>query len=224
MRIHRVHNWNSITVKRARQLQITLAQRVVIEGAPSRVKTIAAGDMAFSKKKTAYAAVVLLSYPEMELIELHTGREDVRFPYVPGYLSFREAPLLLRLFEMLTHTPDLVMIDGQGIAHPRRLGLATHIGLFLKIPTIGVAKSRLVGEYEEPATERGSWSWLVHNDERIGIVLRTRQNVKPIFVSPGNMIDFQSSLKWVLKTSGKYRIPEPTRRAHREVSQFKKQH
>ncbi len=222
MKTRKIHNWENITIDKARELQKNLTKEVIINGGPKNVRTIAAGDLAFSKDGTAYAAVVLLSYPKFELLELHTGTEDVRFPYIPGYLTFREAPLLLKLFEKLSQTPDLVMLDGQGIAHPRKLGLGAHIGIFLNLPTIGVAKSRLLGKYIEPGPQKGDWTWLTHHGEKIGMVIRTRNNVKPIFVSPGYLIDFDNCLKWIMRCSLKYRIPEPTRRAHNEVTKFKK--
>jgi len=221
VKIEKIHSWDDITISDAKQLQRHLASMVKVEGDVENVKVIAAGDLAFSKNGVAYAAVVVLSYPSFERLELYTGTEDVRFPYIPGYLSFREAPLLLNLFEKMSIVPDLVMIDGQGIAHPRRLGLAAHIGLFLKIPTIGVAKSRLIGDYDEPGIEKGAWNWMYHKGERIGMVVRTRRNVKPIFISPGYGIGFESSLDWVLKCAVKYRIPVPTRMAHIEVTKFK---
>lgn len=222
MKLKRIHRWADISTDDAKKLQRKLSGHLVLRGGPDEVKTIAAGDLAFSRDGKAYAAVLMLSYPQLKILELHTGMENVRFPYIPGYLSFREAPLLLKLFEQLSEAPDLVMIDGQGIAHPRRLGLAAHIGLFLNVPTIGVAKSRLIGKYNEPGIEKGDWNWLTHKDERIGMVIRTRHDVKPIFVSPGNLIDYDNCLKWIIRTSIRYRIPEPTRQADREVAKFKK--
>jgi len=222
MKIQKIHSWENLTIDDARSLQTNLASRLVLDSGPDKVDTIAAGDLAFSKDGYALGAVLLLSYPDFELLELHTGYEKVRFPYIPGYLSFREAPLLLKLFEKLEGTPDLVMLDGQGIAHPRKLGLAAHIGLFLQKPTIGVAKSRFVGSYDEPDIEKGSWTWLTYKGENIGMVVRTRTNVKPVFISPGNLISFENALRWTLAASIRYRIPVPTAMADREVGRFKK--
>ncbi len=222
MKIHKIHSWENLTIDDARNLQISLASRLVLDGESDNVDTIGAGDLAFTKDGYALGAIVLLSYPDFELLELHTGYEKVRFPYIPGYLSFREAPLLLELFEKLKQTPDLIMIDGQGIAHPRKLGLAAHIGLFLQKPTIGVAKSRFVGVYDEPDMKKGSWTWLTYKSEKIGMVVRTRTDIKPVFISPGNLINFDNALKWTLATSIRYRIPVPTALADREVGSFKK--
>jgi len=222
MEIRKIHSWDKLTIAAARELQQKLATQVVIAGGPENVSTIAAGDLAFSKDGMAYGAVLLLTYPEFDIVESHTGTEKVRFPYIPGFLSFREAPLLIELFARLSRFPDLVMIDGQGIAHPRGLGIAAHIGLFLNIPTIGVAKSRLIGEYDEPGTEKGQWSYLRHNNGTIGMVVRTRRRVKPIYLSVGNEIDYEHCLKWLLKCCTRYRIPEPTRKAHIAVAKFKK--
>ena len=222
MKIHRIHSWDDISIADAKKLQIELASRIVLSSKLSDVKTIAAGDLAFSKNGVAYAAVIVLSYPDLQIMENHAGFEKVRFPYVPGLLSFREAPLLLKLFEKLSIAPDIVMIDGQGIAHPRSFGIASHIGLFLKIPTIGIAKSRLIGEYAEPEKHKGSWSPLMHNGGQIGVVVRTRSNVTPVFASPGNMLDFENCLKWTMNTTRRYRIPEPTRQAHIAVEIFKR--
>ena len=222
MKIKKIHRWENLTLSDAKSIQIELAKNVIVDGKVSDVNYIAAGDLAFSKDGIAFGAVVLIKYPEFEIVEKHTGKERVRFPYFPGYLTFREAPLLLSLFQKLEITPELVMIDGQGIAHPRKLGLGAHIGLFLGVPTIGIAKSRLIGEYDEPDIEKGSWNWLTTNGEKSGMVVRTRKNVKPIFISPGNLIGFESALDWTLKCSIKYRIPEPTRLAHNTVTNFKK--
>ncbi len=221
MRIKRIHSWEGLTIPEAKALQERLSEQVIVDGDPGDVRLIASGDLAFSKEGTAFAAVVLMTYPEMRVVEVHTGRERVRFPYVPGYLSFREAPLLLSLFERLSRTPDLVMIDGQGIAHPRGLGLAAHVGLFLGLPTIGVAKSRLVGDYDEPGPHKGDWSWLVFGGRKVGVVVRTKDGVRPVFVSPGNLIGFEACLRWTLATATRFRLPEPTRAAHNAVTQFK---
>jgi len=163
---------------------------------------------------TGTAAVVVLSYPELELVETKIVTDRIGFPYVPGLLSFREAPLILSACEKLTVTPDLVMVDGQGIAHPRRMGLASHLGLFLEIPSIGCAKSRLCGRHEEPGFEPGSYADLIDSREVIGAVLRTRAGVKPVYISIGHKIDLAAAIHWVLACCRGYRLPEPTRLAH----------
>ncbi|HUT68422.1 MAG TPA: deoxyribonuclease V, partial [Dehalococcoidales bacterium] len=158
--------------------------------------------------------VVVLSYPEFELVETRIVTDRIEFPYVPGLLSFREAPLILAACEELTVTPDLLMVDGQGIAHPRRMGLASHLGLFLDIPTIGCAKSRLCGSHEEPGNEAGSYAELLDNGEVIGAAVRTRTGVKPVYVSIGHKVDLSTAIRRVLECCRGYRLPEPTRLAH----------
>lgn len=161
----------------------------------------------------ARAAVVLLSYPDLEILERHVYEEPVRMPYIPGLLSFREAPSVLGAFARLRQQPDLVMVDGQGIAHPRRLGIASHLGLWLDLPTIGCGKSILVGHHAHLSEEAGSWVPLVDNSETIGAVLRTRAHVKPMIISLGHRISLETSLRYVLACSRGYRLPEPTRQA-----------
>ena len=140
------------------------------------------------------------------------------FPYVPGLLSFREAPILLEALAGLRSRPDVILVDGQGTAHPRRFGIACHLGLAIDVPTIGCAKSRLVGNHQEPDEEKGAWTHLMHHREPIGAVVRTRTGVRPIYVSPGNNIDLDSSVRWALACSPRYRVPVPTRLAHRAAA------
>ena len=152
--------------------------------------------------------------PGLELVEIKTIQGEINFPYVPGLLSFREAPLILQACAQLTHTPDLIIVDGQGIAHPRRLGIAAHLGLFFDIPTIGCAKSRLCGTYQIPALEPGNFEELVDKGETIGAVLRTKYNINPVYVSIGNKIAHEDAIYWVMRCCRGYRLPEPTRFAH----------
>ena len=167
------------------------------------------------------AAVVILEYPGLELVETQTVRGNIDFPYVPGLLTFREAPLILQAFEKITHTPDLIIVDGQGIAHPRRLGIAAHLGLFFDIPTIGCAKSRLCGTYIEPASEAGNFTEQLDNGESIGVVLRTKNNVKPLFISVGNKISIDDAIFWIMRCCRGSRLPEPIRFAHQAAGNFK---
>lgn len=164
--------------------------------------------------RAARAAVVVLSYPELGVVEAEVVSGELALPYIPGLLSFREAPLILEACERLTVTPDLILVDGQGIAHPRRLGLASHLGLFLDTPTIGCAKSRLCGSHEEPGAEPGDYAEVVDKDELIGAALRTRSGVKPVYVSIGHKVDLETAVHWVLRCCRGYRLPEPTRLAH----------
>lgn len=186
-------------------------------------------DCAFSKDgERIYAVVIVLRLPQFEVVETASASKKVTFPYIPGLLSFREAPVCLAAVEKLQMQPDLFIIDGQGIAHPRRLGLAAHLGLFLDKPTIGCAKSRLTGIYDEPPLEKGGFSLLKdekgkqnNQSEIIGAVVRTRTNIKPVFVSVGHRCLLEDAIRVVLDCVVKYRLPEPTRLAHQAVSKLK---
>lgn len=161
-----------------------------------------------------FAAVVVMSFPELAVEEMATAVGPIDFPYVPGLLSFREGPVLLAALERLSAAPGVIMFDGQGLAHPRGLGIASHLGLFLERPTLGVAKKLLTGEYIPPGPEPGDASPLMQQQQQIGTVLRTKHRVKPVFVSPGHLIDFDTATRLVLACCRGYRLPEPTRRAH----------
>jgi deoxyribonuclease V len=220
MRVCNLHSWD-LTPREAADLQTRLAPQVITEGDPTNVRLIAASDVAFADRPSrrrptlARAAVVVLSYPDLEIVEQHVMESPVGFPYMPGLLSFREIPVLAQAFELLDRTPDLLLVDGQGRAHPRRFGLACHLGLLLDLPTIGVAKSRLVGEHAEPDPIRGASTPIAHDGELIGTVLRTRDNVKPVYVSIGHRISLESAADWVLRLCTRYRLPEPIRLADR---------
>ena len=162
----------------------------------------------------ATGAAVVLEYPGFAVVETKVVRDRLDFPYIPGLLSFRESPIILAACEELSITPDLILVDGQGVAHPRRFGLASHLGLFLDVPTIGCAKSRLCGRHEVPEVERGSYAELVDGDETIGVALRTKLGTNPIYVSVGHKIDLETAIYWVLECGRGYRLPEPTRLAH----------
>lgn len=210
-----LHDWN-LKPDAAIALQRQLAQRIIREDQLGEVHRIAGVDMAINEENgMARAAVVLLSYPALEIQERHVYEEPVRMPYIPGLLSFREAPCVLGAFARLRQQPDLVMVDGQGIAHPRRLGIASHLGLWLELPTIGCGKSILTGHYRALALgeEEGSWVPLIDKDETIGAVVRTRAHVKPMIISLGHRISLATSLRYVLACSRGYRLPEPTRQA-----------
>ena len=182
------------------------------------VSTVAGIDVGI-RSGTATAAVVVLTYPDLEIIEQVVSSQGVRFPYIPGLLSFREGPVILDALGKLSALPDVMIFDGQGIAHPRRLGIASHIGILLDVPTIGCAKSRLCGRHPEPGVKRGSHSLLVDGDEIIGAVVRTRTHIKPVFVSPGHRMDIAGSITYVLGCCQRYRLPETTRLAHRLASE-----
>jgi deoxyribonuclease V len=214
MEIMRRHDWLLSTTE-AIKLQKELAAEVLRIGNVSAPRLIAGVDISVNRwEKTGKAAVVVLNFPGLDAVEVKTYTDNIGFPYIPGLLSFREAPLILAACEKLSSEPDIIMVDGQGIAHPRRMGLAAHLGLFLDIPTIGCAKSRLCGSHEEPGNERGDFTELFDNDEVIGAVVRTRSRVKPVYVSIGHKIDLPESIKIVLHCCRGYRLPEPTRLAH----------
>ncbi|MHC4481020.1 MAG: deoxyribonuclease V [Planctomycetota bacterium] len=223
MQISELHEWD-LTPAEARQLQKELADQIELRPLPPCPEFLAGADVAFDRElDMVFAAVIVFAYPELEPVEQATARQTAPFPYVPGLLSFREAPVVLDAFRKLRHEPDVVFFDGQGYAHPRRLGLASHIGLWLRRPTVGCAKSRLIGEHEEPGLRRGQAMPLRDGGEQIGVVLRTREGVSPIFVSPGHLADFATSRSMVLDCCQGYRLPEPTRLAHTAVGRFKQQ-
>lgn len=207
------HRWD-LSPEEAIALQKRLAGRVIKRAELGRVTTVAGVDAGY-RPGLARAAVVTLSYPELELVDYATATRPVNFPYVPGLLSFREGPVVLDALDRLASTPDLLIFDGQGLAHPRRFGIASHIGLLVDIPSIGCAKRRLCGQYEEPDPERGSFTLLTDNEETIGAVVRTRTNVKPVFVSIGHRVDLATSIHYVLSCCRGYRLPETTRWADR---------
>lgn len=198
------------------ELQKDLAGQVVHTSRLTPVATVAGIDVGLPRGgDVAQAAIVVLSFPDLELVDYATARRPVGFPYVPGLLSFREGPVILDALEKLATPPDLLIFDGQGLAHPRRLGIASHIGLIVDLPAIGCAKSRLCGQHEEPGRERGNYTPLIDRGETIGAVVRTRTGVKPVFVSIGHRIDLPTSIDYVLACCRGYRLPETTRWAHR---------
>ncbi|MEN8149625.1 MAG: deoxyribonuclease V [Planctomycetota bacterium] len=223
MKIEKLHDWD-LTPKEAIRLQARLSEKLVFTPPPRRPRLVAGADCAFTKDGgTVVAAVLVLSFPGLEVVERAVGRAPAVFPYVPGLLSFREAPALLDAFAKIESSPDVVMFDGQGLAHPRRLGLACHLGLWLDVATIGCAKSRLAGTSRgDPRPSRGSWRKLSIDGDEVGRVLRTRDGVKPLFVSPGHRADVAGAARIVLATGVGYRLPEPTRLADREVARLTK--
>lgn len=212
------HQWPA-RVQDAREIQEALRDQVSRRDAAGRVRRVAGIDIGIDRRANrARAAVVVLDYPGCAPLEQAVVHRRIGFPYVPGYLSFREVPPALAALEKLTVLPDVIICDGQGIAHPRRFGLACHLGVLTGIPTIGAAKSRLIGVYEEPGPHKGDWTPLEDNGERIGAVLRTRDRVQPMFVSLGHKVSLRTAIRVVLKCCVKYRLPETTRAAHRLAS------
>ena len=214
MKIRHLHDWN-IGIQQARQIQSRLARQLIIRGKPDRLIRVAGADVSYSQSDgRLWACVVVLDMTTWEVVEEQWSEREIMIPYIPGYLSFREMPALVSAFEKVASSPDAVILDGQGTAHPRRMGIAAHVGLFLDVPTIGCAKSRLVGDFEPVGTTRGSRSELRMKGSTIGWVLRTREGVKPVFVSPGHRIGLNEAADVILRCCRSYRLPEPIRKAH----------
>ena len=214
VKVERLHSWQ-VSTAQALDIQRRLAEQVSRSSEVTTPHLIAGVDIsAGNARGMATGAVVVLEYPELRLVETKVVQGRFNFPYVPGLLSFRESPLTLAACQKLTVTPDLVLVDGQGIAHPRRMGLASHLGLFLDTPTIGCAKSLLCGQHEVPGEAPGSYTEIVDKGETIGAALRTKLGTKPVYVSIGHQIDLQTAIYWVLACCRSYRLPEPTRLAH----------
>lgn len=219
MKTRKLHEWN-LSHEKARDLQVRLAKRVWFTPIKSKPIMVGGLDCAFTKdEKKILAAVVVIKVPGFEVIETTTAIRKVNFPYIPGLLSFRETPVCIDAIRKLKTIPDAFIIDGQGYAHPRRFGIACHIGILVNKPTVGCAKSRLIGSFDGPPWRKGRFSPLVDGDEVIGAVLRTRTDVKPVFVSVGHKCTLQDAIKIVLECTTKYRLPEPTRLAHQLVGQ-----
>ena len=216
MQFQQLHPWN-VTPKEARQLQNELRTKVLKIDQFQDIKTVAGVDIGLKQDK-ALAAVVVLNLADLQIIDGVVAESRITFPYVPGLLSFREIPPLLLAFAHLQTIPDIVIVDGQGLAHPRRFGLASHLGLILDLPTIGCAKSRLCGEYTQPNKQKGSYTHIVDNNEIIGVALRTRTNVSVVYVSIGHKVSLRSARKLTLACCPTYRLPETTRFAHKAAT------
>jgi deoxyribonuclease V len=210
------HPWN-VTPREAVAIQERLRSRVIRRNRIGRrVRRVAGVDVAFEDSgRITRAAVVVLCWPGLETVDSAVARTETSFPYVPGLLSFRELPAVLEAIRGLNEKPDLWLCDGQGIAHPRRFGIASHLGVLLDAPTIGVGKSRLIGEHDEVGWNRGNWVPLTHEGERVGAVLRTRDKVNPVYISVGHRIALHTAVNWVLRCAPRYRLPETTRQADR---------
>ncbi len=217
-----LHHWN-VSPTEAVAIQRSLRNQVQISGKLKNVRLVAGADIALNKKRAeGYAAVHVMDARSLEVIETRTAIGPLTFPYVPGLLTFREGPLLLKLLEQVESEPDVVFFDGQGYAHPRRMGIASHLGLWLDRPTVGLAKSRLCGEYRQPGQKKRCSTRLIHDGEVVGRVVRTRDEVKPIFVSPGHQVSVAEAAKLALRVSDGYRIPRPTRLADHTVGRVKR--
>ncbi|MEE9584989.1 MAG: deoxyribonuclease V [Candidatus Brocadiales bacterium] len=218
MKYKELHPWD-VSYKDAVSLQEELRGRLVIRNIPGQPRVIAGADVAYSRlTNRVYAGVITMDFRSMSVIEEAFATAEATFPYIPGLLSFREAPVLLKAFSGINKAPDVIMFDGQGIAHPRGVGLASHMGLILDKPSIGCAKKLLLGEHKPVGDRVGAFSYILHKRRRIGAALRTKEGVKPVFVSPGHKTDIASSIRIVLGSCRRYRLPEPTRKAHNLVT------
>lgn len=224
MRINELHRWD-LELAEAKSIQESLRHMVCLSGFPGRFELVAGVDVAYSKRSNLlFGGLVVLRYPGFEIVEEQYSVDTVRFPYIPGYLSFRESPVILRLFEQLHMEPDVVIVDGQGVAHPRGLGIAAHIGVIIGLPTIGCAKSLLCGQFTGLGVKRGERVPIYFEGNLCGYAIRTKEYKNPVFVSPGNLISFDDACDVVLRCTTKYRVPEPTRVAHIMVNRFKKRY
>lgn len=207
------HSWN-LGYKEAIDIQETLSKKLILKGDLYNIQKIAGVDSRYIKNTNSIVSVVIIfSFPELKIIEVKYCSLKVDFPYMPGFLAFREGPSIENCFKSLTNIPDVIFFDGHGFCHPRRFGLASHLGLILNLPSIGCAKSNLCGEYELPVLKRGNFAYIRERDEIIGAVLVTKDNVNPAFISVGHRMSLQTATALTLEVS-KYRIPEPIRRAH----------
>jgi deoxyribonuclease V len=213
MGINQLHDWQ-LSYSEAKKLQIELAPKISQQNEFQKINFIAGIDISGTSSHTGRAGIVVISYPKFELVENIKLTGVLNFPYIPGLLSFREIPLALSAFKKLQVPPDLILIDGHGISHPRQFGLASHLGLILNVPAIGCAKSRLCGTHKPVDMQAGNREDLIFNNMIVGVALRTKSNVKPVYVSIGHKIDLSSAINWVLQCCRGYRIPEPCRLAH----------
>lgn len=222
MKVNKLHSFD-LPPSEARSLQVDLAPKVSL-GPPLDLGSVThvAGSDVSTQGNRGYATVVVLEFPGLAIVEVQGFEAELEFPYVPGLLSFREMPALIGALELVETPMDAIIVDGQGYAHPRRMGIASHLGLFVDVPTVGCAKSVLVGKYEEPGVEKGSVTDLVHRGEVVGKALRTRDRVSPVYVSPGNRMDFESAVDLVLACCTKYRLPETTRHAHNAANRLRR--
>lgn len=213
MQIKEHHRWD-LKYEEAVALQTELSKKLILNDSFGAIEKIAGVDVKCVKERNEVLGVVIIfSYPELNIIEIKMAKDVISYPYIPGLLTFREGPVVEQIFTQIKNIPDLVFFDGQGYCHPRRFGLASHMGLILNLPTIGCAKNKLCGNYKEPSQTKGSYSYIFDDGEIIGAALRTKNETKPIFVSIGHKVSLISAIKFTLSVS-KFRIPEPTRIAH----------
>ena len=214
--------YDHFSIADATKLQLEMREKLVIKPLDRPIKTVAGADISFNKYETkVYAGIVILNYPEMTVKSFALAEYETTFPYVSGYLAFREIPALMHAWKLLQQKPDVLVLDGQGITHPRKMGIASHFGILEEWPTIGCAKSMLYGKFDNLNQKKFSYEPIVGKGELLGYALRTKDKVQPVYISPGNLITSEESLQIMQKCIGKYRIPEPTRLAHDKVNLFR---
>lgn len=226
MEYRELHPWGiqSVPPARAIQLQTELAKKIVLSPAPSKIRLIAGADISYERfSDLAYAGFVVLDASTLQIVATSSAEVRMDYPYIPGLLTFREAPALLAAWKQLKVEPDVVCFDGQGIAHPRRLGIASHLGLLIDRPSIGCGKSLLTGTFQELGDQRGDFAPLMHRGEKVGVALRTKARTQPVFVSVGHRMILEDAIAIVLSATRGYRIPEPTRQAHLFVNQLRRE-
>lgn len=212
-----------ISVREAKLRQEQLREKITLRPLRKEIHTVAGADLSFNKNSDrVYAGIVILSLPDLDVVARSGVATEVDFPYIPGLLAWRELPPLIEAWNLLELQPDVTILDGHGIAHPRRMGLATHFGITVDQPTIGCAKNKLTGDFEEPDPEKGSYRYITDEGKRIGIVLRSRTDVKPIFVSPGHKVSFRDSREIIMRCLSRYKLPETTRESHDLVNRLRR--
>lgn len=214
--------YDTLKIAEAREIQQQLRETISLQPLQKPPLTIAGADISLNRfSEIIYAGIIVLRYSDLQPIAYSLVKGVTRFPYVPGFLAFREVPALVQAFLQMTDKPDIIMVDGHGIAHPRRMGIAAHLGTLIPCPTLGCAKKILFGKFPEPGIAKGDFTLIKDKEETIGYTLRSKQKVKPVFISPGNRMSMEDSLSVTLHSIGNYRLPEPTRRAHEFVNLFR---
>ncbi|WP_428667680.1 deoxyribonuclease V [Runella sp.] len=215
-------DYNQLTIAEAKVIQENLRANVQLAPLNKPIHTIAGADISLNLySETIYAGIVILRYSDLQPLAYSLVKSTNTFPYVPGYLAFREVPALMQVWEQMPIKPDIIMVDGHGIAHPRRMGIASHFGTLTNTTTLGCAKKILFGKWSEPESIKGSYMLIKDKEEIVGYALRSKNNVKPVFISPGNQMCLQDSLNIAMHCIGNYRLPEPTRKAHEFVNRFR---
>jgi deoxyribonuclease V len=215
--------YEDLTIPQATEIQRELRAKLNVAERPLEIATIGGADISLNLYSTTiYAGIILLSFPQLQSIAYSLVKAETRFPYVPGYLAFREVPALVKVWELMPVKPDVLVVDGHGIAHPRRMGVAAHFGSLTGQASMGCAKKILFGKFQEPPADQGSTTPIMDKEEQIGYAFRSKSRTAPVFVSPGHLMGLNNTLELIRKCTGKYRIPEPTRLAHELVNRFRK--